>query len=87
MKISDVQKNHFLSSMPKEIPLESRHKIIEFIEKITDLFEEDEFTPIRLSEFGIACTITSQVLKDYADDLISKVKTIEKNNLKSKTIH
>jgi hypothetical protein len=87
MKFSDEQKQQLLSSMPEEIPQESKHKIIEFIEKITDLFAEDEFTLERLSQFGIACTIVTQVCQTFASDLISEVKDVGKNILKSETMH
>jgi hypothetical protein len=83
MKITDEQKHELLSSMPNEIPQQSRYKIIEFIEKITDLFEEDELTIEHLSQFGIACTITSQVLQSFASKLINDIE----KNLKSETMH
>jgi hypothetical protein len=83
MKFPDKQKHELLSLMPKEIPQASKHKILEFIEKITELFDQDEFTLEHLSQFGIACTIISQVYQSYVSDLVSELN----ENLKSETMH
>lgn len=87
MKISDELKHELLSLMPKEIPQASKHKILEFIEKITELFYQDEFNFEHLFQFGVACTIISRVYQSYASDLISELKDIEKNINKSETMH
>ena len=78
MKLPDKQKHELIRLIPGEIPQASKLKIIEFIEKITDLFEEEYELSLELIYlFGIACAITSQIYQGIVSESMSDLKDVE----------